>query len=195
MATKGKVERSIHVSEVIMLFVLRVLFLVAFVATSVVAYIGEATCTNTRGDISTDQGKAVVVQAIDRCADCYISTNIDFSPTAFQALAPLGAGRLRGVLWEWTDLPLGPVSVSPKETPPPADTSDDDDDDSSQQRRSTPKVRGNGLNRSSDKRDPGGAAVAPNPAPNVDPVSPEPRELPAPRLRMERRRVPAVPQT
>lgn len=45
------------------------------------------------------QGKSVTVTVTDRCADCPCP-NIDLSPTAFQQLSELGAGRIP-VSWQW----------------------------------------------------------------------------------------------
>jgi rare lipoprotein A (peptidoglycan hydrolase) len=49
---------------------------------------------------ATYQGKSVTVRVVDRCTGC-ASKDLDFSPLAFQELAPLAVGRLTGVTWEW----------------------------------------------------------------------------------------------
>jgi hypothetical protein len=46
------------------------------------------------------QGKSVTVVIKDRCAGCD-EFSLDFSPTAFQQLAPLGVGRISGMTWNW----------------------------------------------------------------------------------------------
>ncbi|KAF8055612.1 hypothetical protein FPV67DRAFT_1679871 [Lyophyllum atratum] len=74
---------------------------------------------------ATYEGKSVVVMVVDRCADCYQAENIDLSPTAFSMIADQSKGRLFGVKWDWTDLPVGPATgeqppapeASPKPTP------------------------------------------------------------------------------
>ncbi|KAG7091831.1 hypothetical protein E1B28_008235 [Marasmius oreades] len=43
-------------------------------------------------------GKSVTVTIVDRCPGCGAS-GIDLSPAAFQKLAPLSKGRLRGAKW------------------------------------------------------------------------------------------------
>ncbi|KDQ18240.1 hypothetical protein BOTBODRAFT_29581 [Botryobasidium botryosum FD-172 SS1] len=45
-------------------------------------------------------GKSVTVTVVDRCEACAFN-DLDLSPTAFQALAPLAQGRLSGVTWDW----------------------------------------------------------------------------------------------
>ncbi|KDQ15732.1 hypothetical protein BOTBODRAFT_31621 [Botryobasidium botryosum FD-172 SS1] len=45
-------------------------------------------------------GKSVTAIVVDRCEGC-ARNDLDFSPSAFQALAPLSAGRLNGVTWSW----------------------------------------------------------------------------------------------
>ncbi|KDQ11359.1 hypothetical protein BOTBODRAFT_459203 [Botryobasidium botryosum FD-172 SS1] len=45
-------------------------------------------------------GKSVVVTVEDRCPACAFN-DLDLSPSAFQALAPLAAGRLRGMTWDF----------------------------------------------------------------------------------------------
>ncbi|KAJ7038092.1 RlpA-like double-psi beta-barrel-protein domain-containing protein-containing protein [Mycena alexandri] len=49
---------------------------------------------------ATYQGKSVTVRVVDRCTGC-ASQDLDFSPLAFQELAPLAVGRLTGMTWEW----------------------------------------------------------------------------------------------
>lgn len=49
---------------------------------------------------ATYQGKSVTVSITDRCTGCS-TTDLDFSPLAFQELADLSVGRLTGVTWEW----------------------------------------------------------------------------------------------
>ncbi|KAK7685814.1 hypothetical protein QCA50_011160 [Cerrena zonata] len=44
------------------------------------------------------EGQTVTVTVVDRCEGCQIN-DIDLSPTAFQQLASLDAGRLSGVTW------------------------------------------------------------------------------------------------
>ncbi|KAJ7580176.1 plant expansin [Mycena floridula] len=49
------------------------------------------------------QGKSIEVAIVDRCGGCTGSTDLDFSSTAFQALAPdgtLNLGRLQGITWQ-----------------------------------------------------------------------------------------------
>ncbi|KAJ7597971.1 RlpA-like double-psi beta-barrel-protein domain-containing protein-containing protein, partial [Mycena floridula] len=45
-------------------------------------------------------GRTVKVAIRDRCTGC-AETDLDFSPAAFEALAPLSVGRLHGVVWTW----------------------------------------------------------------------------------------------
>ncbi|KAJ7590311.1 barwin-like endoglucanase [Mycena floridula] len=45
-------------------------------------------------------GRTVNVVITDKCAAC-AETDLDFSPAAFEALAPLSVGRLHGVVWTW----------------------------------------------------------------------------------------------
>ncbi|KDQ18136.1 hypothetical protein BOTBODRAFT_29471 [Botryobasidium botryosum FD-172 SS1] len=45
-------------------------------------------------------GKSVVVTVEDRCPACAYN-DLDLSPSAFQALAPLAVGRLRGMTWDF----------------------------------------------------------------------------------------------
>jgi len=47
-------------------------------------------------------GKSVTVKVEDRCAGCAGYYDLDFSPAAFQKLAPLSKGRLSGVKWTWS---------------------------------------------------------------------------------------------
>ncbi|KAM5533116.1 hypothetical protein V8D89_013259 [Ganoderma adspersum] len=49
---------------------------------------------------ATYQGKSVEVMAVDRCTGCAMF-DLDFSPSAFDALADESIGRLHGVEWEW----------------------------------------------------------------------------------------------
>ncbi|KAF8481176.1 RlpA-like double-psi beta-barrel-protein domain-containing protein-containing protein [Russula ochroleuca] len=46
-------------------------------------------------------GKSVIVTVTDRCGGCN-ETSLDFSPAAFQVLAPESVGRLHDVEWTWT---------------------------------------------------------------------------------------------
>lgn len=48
----------------------------------------------------TDEGRSVTVTVTDRCVAC-ATTDLDFSPSAFQQLAELSVGRLYGMTWEW----------------------------------------------------------------------------------------------
>ena len=48
----------------------------------------------------TDNGKTVDASAVDLCPEC-ASGSIDLSTSAFTALAPLDAGRLHGVVWNF----------------------------------------------------------------------------------------------
>lgn len=47
----------------------------------------------------SDQGQTIDVTVVDTCEGC-AQFDIDLSPGAFQALAPLSAGRIQ-VDWEW----------------------------------------------------------------------------------------------
>jgi len=47
-------------------------------------------------------GKSVTVFATDRCEGCQLF-DLDFSPSAFAALASMDLGRLRGVQWSFDD--------------------------------------------------------------------------------------------
>ncbi|KAG5342393.1 hypothetical protein C0989_002228 [Termitomyces sp. Mn162] len=46
------------------------------------------------------QGRSVVVTITDRCEACAL-TDLDFSPSAFEELAPLSVGRISGMTWIW----------------------------------------------------------------------------------------------
>jgi expansin (peptidoglycan-binding protein) len=51
------------------------------------------------------RGKSVVVQVTDRCPGCS-ERSLDLSPSAFEALAPLGLGRMadgytQNLQWSW----------------------------------------------------------------------------------------------
>ena len=46
------------------------------------------------------EGKSVTVTVVDRCVGC-ARNDLDFTPTAFQKLAPLGIGRISGVKWSF----------------------------------------------------------------------------------------------
>ena len=48
----------------------------------------------------TDEGRSVTVTVTDRCVAC-ATTDLDFSPSAFQQLADLSQGRLYGMTWDW----------------------------------------------------------------------------------------------
>lgn len=51
---------------------------------------------------ATYQGKSTIVTVADRCAaETCAYGDLDFTPTAFQELAPLSVGRLHGVSWQW----------------------------------------------------------------------------------------------
>ncbi|KAF9467022.1 plant expansin [Collybia nuda] len=50
---------------------------------------------------ATYQGKTVILRVVDRCAGCAGASDIDMSPAAFSVLAPLSAGRLQGVEWDY----------------------------------------------------------------------------------------------
>jgi hypothetical protein len=41
----------------------------------------------------------VQVKVADRCGDCEIRNSIDLTPPAFQQLAQLEVGRVKGVSW------------------------------------------------------------------------------------------------
>ncbi|EKM52556.1 uncharacterized protein PHACADRAFT_261057 [Phanerochaete carnosa HHB-10118-sp] len=43
-------------------------------------------------------GQSVTVEVVDRCTGCS-TFDLDFSPSAFEALAPLSVGRLHNVEW------------------------------------------------------------------------------------------------
>ncbi|KAJ7580168.1 loosenin [Mycena floridula] len=45
-------------------------------------------------------GKSVEVTIVDKCGGCKGPTDLDFSPTAFQALGELAQGRLEGITWQ-----------------------------------------------------------------------------------------------
>jgi hypothetical protein len=45
-------------------------------------------------------GRSVTVSIVDRCQNC-AEFDLDFSPSAFQHLSPIGAGRLHGMRWHW----------------------------------------------------------------------------------------------
>jgi expansin (peptidoglycan-binding protein) len=46
-------------------------------------------------------GTTILVTITDRCAACAYGS-LDFSPSAFQKLAPLSVGRLHGIDWHFT---------------------------------------------------------------------------------------------
>ncbi|KZT69915.1 hypothetical protein DAEQUDRAFT_668682, partial [Daedalea quercina L-15889] len=46
-------------------------------------------------------GNSVTVTVTDRCTGC-ATTDLDFSPSAFEQLADLSQGRLYGVTWDWS---------------------------------------------------------------------------------------------
>ncbi|KDQ18247.1 hypothetical protein BOTBODRAFT_29592 [Botryobasidium botryosum FD-172 SS1] len=45
-------------------------------------------------------GKSVTVTVVDRCEACAYN-DLDLSPSAFEKLSALSAGRLNGVTWDW----------------------------------------------------------------------------------------------
>ena len=47
-----------------------------------------------------DQGKSVTAEVVDSCPGCGYY-DLDFSPAAFEKLAPLSVGRLYGVSWHF----------------------------------------------------------------------------------------------
>ncbi|EPT00594.1 hypothetical protein FOMPIDRAFT_1049626 [Fomitopsis schrenkii] len=50
---------------------------------------------------ATYQDHSVTVTVTDRCVAC-ATTDLDFSPSAFQDLADLSEGRLYGMTWVWS---------------------------------------------------------------------------------------------
>lgn len=48
------------------------------------------------------ENKSVEVKVVDRCEAC-AENDLDFSPTAFKKLAPLGKGRLKNLKWKFMD--------------------------------------------------------------------------------------------
>ena len=50
--------------------------------------------------LRVDQGKSVTVEVVDSCPGCGYY-DLDFSPAAFEQLAPLSVGRLYGVSWHF----------------------------------------------------------------------------------------------
>ncbi|KLO09596.1 plant expansin [Schizopora paradoxa] len=46
-------------------------------------------------------GNTVSVRITDRCAGCQGEGDLDFSPAAFQQLAPLSVGRIHGMTWSF----------------------------------------------------------------------------------------------
>jgi len=46
-------------------------------------------------------GKSVTVRITDRCAGCQGEGDLDFTPAAFQKLAPLSVGRIHGMKWSF----------------------------------------------------------------------------------------------
>ena len=46
-------------------------------------------------------GNSVTVKITDRCAGCQGQGDLDFSPAAFQQLAPLSVGRIHGMTWSF----------------------------------------------------------------------------------------------
>ncbi|KAI0778552.1 RlpA-like double-psi beta-barrel-protein domain-containing protein-containing protein [Trametes elegans] len=49
---------------------------------------------------ATYQGKSVTITVTDRCEACD-TTDLDFSPAAFDQLADESVGRISGVTWDW----------------------------------------------------------------------------------------------
>lgn len=47
-------------------------------------------------NVRIGKGKSVVVEVQDRCAGCETDKDVDLTPTAFQQIADLGVGRIRG---------------------------------------------------------------------------------------------------
>lgn len=50
--------------------------------------------------VIVDKGKSVTVEVVDKCPGCGYY-DLDFSPAAFEKLAPLSTGRLYGVSWHF----------------------------------------------------------------------------------------------
>lgn len=46
-------------------------------------------------------GNSVTVKIMDRCAGCSGEGDLDFSPIAFEQLAPLSVGRIPGMTWSF----------------------------------------------------------------------------------------------
>ncbi|KLO11970.1 barwin-like endoglucanase [Schizopora paradoxa] len=46
-------------------------------------------------------GKSVTVKITDRCAGCQGMGDLDFTPAAFQKLAPLSVGRIHNMKWSF----------------------------------------------------------------------------------------------
>lgn len=46
----------------------------------------------------SDNGQSVTVEVVDRCTGCN-TFDLDFSPSAFEALAALSVGRIHSVGW------------------------------------------------------------------------------------------------
>ncbi|QRV95559.1 hypothetical protein RhiJN_23577 [Ceratobasidium sp. AG-Ba] len=57
-------------------------------------------CTTPHTADITYNGKTIRVGIVDRCEGCAL-WDVDLSPSAFQALAPLSAGRLYGATWHF----------------------------------------------------------------------------------------------
>jgi len=55
------------------------------------------------------QSNSVLVEVSDTCPGCS-STSVDLTPTAFQVLSPLSAGRLTGISWSFVDCTSGIVA-------------------------------------------------------------------------------------
>ncbi|QRW09755.1 hypothetical protein RhiLY_08754 [Ceratobasidium sp. AG-Ba] len=57
-------------------------------------------CTTPHTADVTYKGKTIRVGIVDRCGGCAL-WDLDLSPSAFQQLAPLSAGRLSGATWHF----------------------------------------------------------------------------------------------
>ncbi|QRV95375.1 hypothetical protein RhiJN_23393 [Ceratobasidium sp. AG-Ba] len=57
-------------------------------------------CTTPHTADVTYKGKTIRVGIVDRCEGCAL-WDLDLSPSAFQQLAPLSAGRLSGATWHF----------------------------------------------------------------------------------------------
>ncbi|KAJ4471506.1 putative riboflavin aldehyde-forming enzyme [Lentinula aciculospora] len=95
------------------------------------------------------QGKSVSVTVADRCTGCAMY-DLDFTPTAFQALADMSVGRISGVTWAFDDSTSGTSSGNDTASDSTSDTSSSDTTSTSTQTSDSNSSSGDTTSTDSD---------------------------------------------